>query len=194
VEAGVLHAERTEDALAEEGFKRLLRGARDQHTQHGEPHLVHPPFARLVHKRQHRETADPLVRLVRCGRLRRPHAQPLLVRSGQDRIRVRRPQDEAEAHAQGQQVPQRDGPIRGHGVVERPIESLENPAVGQFRQQPIHRLVEAQPAVLHQDHRCRGRNRFGQRADAEDRVAPHRVAANSLRADRVRTHLAPSCD
>jgi 4-hydroxy-4-methyl-2-oxoglutarate aldolase len=69
------------------------------------------------------------------------HARPLLVRGGQDRIRVRRPKD--EAHAQGQQVAQRDRPLRGHGVVERPIEPPENPAVDHFRQQPIHRLVDA---------------------------------------------------
>ena len=68
------------------------------------------------------------------------------------------------------------GRLRRHGVVERPVEPLQHPAVGELGQQPIDRLVQPQLALLDQDHRRHRRDRLGHRGDAEDRVAPHRVA------------------
>jgi hypothetical protein len=65
--------------------------------------------------------------------------------------------DHAQAHAHGQKVAQGDRPMREHGVVDRPVEPLQDLAPGQLRQQPIDRLVEPQPAFLHQDHRCHRR-------------------------------------
>jgi hypothetical protein len=62
-------------------------------------------------------------------------------------------------------------------------------------QKLIHRLVQAQPAFLYQDHRRGGGDRLGHRGDAEDRVAPHRVgAAERLQTDRIGMHLAPPAD
>ncbi len=194
-EAAVLHAERLEEALAEEHLQRLGRSARDQHTQHVGPRVVHPLLARLVHERQGPEATDPLIRLGRRRRARRTLAKEDLLLGLLDRIRVRRSHDEAEAQAEGQQVAHRDRPVRRHGLVERPVEPLQHLAVGQLGQQPIHRLVQSQLAFLHQDHRRRGRERLGHRGDAEDRVATHRVAAaDRLEADRIDMRLAAPAD
>ncbi len=148
-----------------------------------------------MHQRQRPQSADPLIRRRRRRRRRRPHPDLQLARSLQDRIRVRRRHHLAEAHAEGQQVAHGDRPVCGHGVLKRPIETLQDLAVGQFRQQPIHRLVQPNLTFLHEDHRRRGRDRLGHRADADDRVAPHRVAAaDRLHADRIDMHLAPPAD
>jgi hypothetical protein len=80
---------------------------------------------------------------------------------------------------------------RGHRVVDRPLDPAQDPAVRQLGQQPVHRVVEPQPAFLHQDHGRRGRDRLGHRGDAEDRVAPHRLAAVGPPADRLDVHLVP---
>jgi hypothetical protein len=63
---------------------------------------------------------------------------------------------------------------------------VQDLAIGQLGQQRVHRLVQPQGAILHQDHRRHGRDRLGHRGDAEDRATPHRVtAANRLRADCI---------
>jgi hypothetical protein len=55
---------------------------------------------------------------------------------------------DAETQAEGQQVAHGDWPVRGHGVVERPVEPLQDLAVGQLGQQPIYRLVQPELAFL----------------------------------------------
>jgi hypothetical protein len=190
-ESGVLHAERLEDAFTEERLQRLARGARDQHAQHLGPRVVHPPLARLVHQRQRPQAADPLVGRMWRRRLRGPDAELLLVHGLLDRIVARRHHDHAEPHAERQQVAHGDRPLRRHRVVERPVEPPEDRAPRQLGQQPIHRLVQPELALLHQDHGRRGRDRLGHRGDAKDRVAPDRVAAaERLHADRIDVHLA----
>ena len=48
---------------------------------------------------------------------------------------------------------------------------------------------------LHQDHRCRGRDRFAQGGDAKDRVTPDWVAAaQRFCTDRIDSHLAAPAD
>ncbi len=88
--------------------------------------------------------------------------------------------DHAEAEAEGQQVAQGDGAVGRDGVVQRPVEALEHLAVGQLRQQAIDRLVEPQPALLHQDHGRRGGDRLGHGGDAEDRIPLQLVAALAI--------------
>ncbi len=62
-------------------------------------------------------------------------------------------------------------------------------------QQPIHRLVQPQLALLHQQHRGRGGDRLGHRGNAEDRVPSDRVAAAGLlHSDRLDMNLAPPRD
>ena len=94
------------------------------------------------------------------------------------------------AHAEGQQILDRDRAIGRDRVVERTVDVPEGPAVGQLGQQPVDRLVQGHRAVLHQQHRRRGEDRLGHRRDAKDGVAPHGlVAAERHRADRVDVHL-----
>src|SRR5205823_3592141 len=89
-----------------------------------------------------------------------------------------------------QQIAHDDRPRRRHGIVEGRVDSLQHFAVGQLGQQPIDRVAQPQLAFFDQDHRRRGRDRLGQRRDAEDRVAPHRLATTDrLHADRVDMHL-----
>jgi len=56
--------------------------------------------------------------------------------------------------------------LAGHRVVDRPVEPAQDPAVGQLGQQPVHRLVEPQPALLHKDQGRDGRDRLGHGGDA----------------------------
>ena len=134
-ETGVLHAEWIKDALVEEFLERLSRRARDQHAQHVGTRVVHPTFARLVHQRQCAEAVDPGIR---SGRRRdvRAYGDSLLLHGFQDRILVRRRENQADAHAKGQQVAHRDGPIRGHSIVERAVETLQDFAGGEFGEEP----------------------------------------------------------
>jgi hypothetical protein len=95
-------------------------------------------------------------------------------------------------HAEREQVADGNRSVRGHRVVERPVEPLQHLAGGQLGKPPIHRIAEPQLAFLDQDHSRRGRDRLGQRRDAKDRVAPDRVAAaDHLHADRIDVHFAP---
>ena len=62
----------------------------------------------------------------RCSRRRRAPrpAKELLGHGPLNRSGVRRRHHASKAHAQGQQVAHRDRPLRGHGLVERPVEPL----------------------------------------------------------------------
>ncbi len=57
------------------------------------------------------------------------------------------------------------------GVVQRALDVLEHLAIGQLGQQAVDRLVQAQLALLDQDHRGGGGDRLGHGGDAEDAVA-----------------------
>jgi hypothetical protein len=71
----VLHAERLEDAVAQEHLERLSRRSRDEDAEYVGTGVVQPPFAGLDHERQGGEAAHPLVRLGRQRRLRRTGAE-----------------------------------------------------------------------------------------------------------------------
>ena len=161
------------------------RPARDQHAEHVRAGVVHPALARLVHQRQRSQSAEPLVRR-RRGRARRALAQQQLGHRPLNRIGVRRRHHDAKAHAEREQIAHGDRPLRRHRIVERGVERAQHAPPGQLGQQPIHRLVEAQHALLHEDQRRHGDDRLGHRGDADDRVArDRRAAAYRLRADRV---------
>ena len=194
-EAGVPHAERAEDPLAEKRLERLPGGALDQHPEDIGARVVHPALARLVHQRERAEAADPLVRRGRGLRARHPLPEFQLGQRVGDRHGSGRGRDNAEAHGEGEQVPDGDRPVRGHRVVELGVRPLQHLPVGQLGQQPVHRLVQPEQAFLDQDHgRGRG-DRLGHRRDAEDRVAAHRLLrVRGHRADRVDVPLAPARD
>ena len=93
-------------------------------------------------------------------------------------------------HAERQEVFHRDWTARGDCLVERPVDALQNSAVGELRKEPIDRLIERELAVLDEHHRCRGEDRLGHRRDAKYRVAPHRVvAAERFRPDHIDVHV-----
>jgi hypothetical protein len=124
-----------------------------------------------------------------------PWADPRLCHRLLDGVSRREDHHRPDPEAKGQQVAQGDRPIRGQGIIERAVDGAQHSAVRQLRQPPIDRLVETQHAFLHQNHRRCGHDRFGHRGDAEDGVAPHRVAAaERLGADRVDLNLAPPAE
>jgi hypothetical protein len=62
----------------------------------------------------------------------------------------------------------------------------------EFRQVFRDRIIQQQPALLHQHHRGHRDNRLGHRVDAEDRIARHRRARGRVLAAQVleQRHLA----
>ena len=143
-----------------------------------EPALYSQRLAGLRHQRQLAQAAHVLVRAVGHGGIGRAEAhQVALGDGGQDRILVRRAEDDAEPAAEGEQVLHRDRALGRDGVVERGIGRAQHAAVRQLRQQPLDRLVHREPAVLHQHQRGDRGDRLGHRGDAEDRVAAHRPLA-----------------
>ena len=113
-----------------------------------------------------------------------------LARGLLDRVDVGRPHDDAEAHPEGQQVAHDDRPPGGLGVVERPVDPLQHPAIRPARAgagPPARRAGSCTPQP---GSSRRGGDRLGHRGDPEDRVAADRVTADRLRADRVDVRLA----
>ena len=94
----------------------------------------------------------------------------------------------AQAEGEGEQIAQRDRPFRRHGVVDRAFEAFQHAPVGKLGQQSVDGIVEAQLALLDQDHRRGRRHRLGHGGDAEDRVAPHRRVAFQRLAARAPRH------
>ena len=60
------------------------------------------------------------------------------------------------------------------GVGERSVRAAQHPPVRQLRQQPVHRLLQPEQAVLGQAQHHRRGDRLGDRGDPEQRVRPHR--------------------
>ena len=119
-----------------------------------------------------RETAQALHELVGCAG-KRPFAQGqaclhqrLLERTGR--------RDEghlAVPRSKGEQVTQRDGALRGHRVVERALDRPQDPAVLQLRQPLVDRIVEPDPAFLHENHGADCRDRLRRGGEPENGVA-----------------------
>ena len=148
-----------------------------------------------MHERKPPQAAHPLIRRRHGRRARRPHANLLLVGGRENWIRIWRRHQLPEAHTEGEQITVRDLPLRGHGIVERPIESLQHLALSQFGEQSVHWLVQPQLAFFHQDHRCNSDDWLGHRGNAEDGVAPHWGAiTDRLRPHHINMHLAPPAD
>ncbi len=81
------------------------------------------------------------------------------------------------------------------GVVERPVELFQHPAVGQLGQYRVDRIVQPQLAFLDEDHRRAGGDRLCHRGDAENRVALDRIAAvERFRAERLDMGLTAAAD
>jgi len=101
-EAGVAHAQRLEQARAQERLERLTGRSRDEHAQHACAGVVHPSFTGLVHQRQAAQAAPPFV--WRRHRPRRPHANVQLGSRLEDGISIGRREHLPETHTEGQQV------------------------------------------------------------------------------------------
>ena len=121
-----------------------------------------------------------------------PHHEVQILRRGDDRVwRIeRRLEDQAVPHAERQQVLDRDRATRGHRLVERPVDPLQDLAFGQLRKEPVDGLIQCQPALFHKEHRRQRQDRLRHRRDAKDRVAPHRLFTTERHhADRVDVHV-----
>jgi hypothetical protein len=141
-------------------------------------------------QRQRGAALDQLVGAERRGR--RPGADPGLGHRLLHRPVTRSLHQEAEARAHGQEVAQRERAVGRHGVVKRAVDRAQDLAVGELRQPAVDRIVEPDLRLLDQNHRGYGGDRLGHRGDAEERVAPHRLAASGrLQADRIDMHRAP---
>jgi hypothetical protein len=68
-------------------------------------------------------------------------------------------------------VANRDRAVRRLGVLYRTVDPLQDLAIGKLGQQRIDRIVQAQLALLDQDHRGGSRDWLGHRGDPEDGVA-----------------------
>src|SRR5258708_2628604 len=115
-ERGVLHAERREDALAQEVLQSLARRARNQDAQDVGAAVVHPLIARLVRERQAAEAPHQFV-----GCKRRQGCRGRDARLGHrllDRVLLGINHHPADAEAKREQVAQRDRALRGHGVLQ----------------------------------------------------------------------------
>jgi hypothetical protein len=99
-----------------------------------------------------------------------------------------------ETPGEGQQVADGHGTFGLDGVVERAVGAAQHPAPGQFRQEPVHRLVQAQPAVLDQAEDHHRRDRLGHRRDAEHGVFPHRRPVHRHGPGRRDVRLVPVSD
>jgi hypothetical protein len=75
-----------------------------------------------------------------------------------------------------EQVKHRDRPVERLRLGHRPGRAFQHLHVGQFGQPVRHRIVEADLAFFQQLQDAGADNRLGHRGDAEDRVAPHRLA------------------
>ena len=193
-EAGVLHPERVEQAFLQDNFERLAGGARDERAKQVRAGVVHPALARLVRQRERAEPPQPLV-LPRRG-LRRGGAlaELELVHGEVDRAEASGGEVEPEAEAEGEQIAQGDRAVGGHGLIERAVEAGHHLAVRQLRQEALDRVVEAEQALLDQDHRQSGADRLGEGGDAEDGVALERAALVGLLADHIDVDFAAPLD
>jgi hypothetical protein len=192
LEGGVLHAQGLEDALLVKGIDRLARRSGDEHAEDLRPGVVPPLVPRLVHERQGSHPPHPLVGSMRGHRRRGSDGPEFEGGLGhQDRVILGRGQDHAEAGAEGEEVAHGDGPVRGHGIVDRSVEAPQDPAIGQFGKEPVDRLVERQPSVLHQQQRGHGRDGPRHRRDAEQGIGPQRLTiTNGGIADRLDVDVA----
>jgi hypothetical protein len=154
--------------------------------------VVLPVLAGLVHQRQRAEPAHPLVRF--WHRLGQVGGESL----PEDRVHDRGAEREhvhAEPECRGQHVADGDRAAGRHGLVEFGVDALEDLTVGELGQPRVHHVVEAQPALVDQDHRGGDGDRLGRRGHPEDRVAAHRrPTVVTHRPDRFDVRLTTPAD
>ncbi len=172
-EAGVDHAQRLEQPVAQDDVEGLAGGSGDEHAEHIGSGVVEPPVAGLVEERQRREPPHPFVRWRRYLRLGRTGAELELGQRVEERLRPRRREIHADAELERQQVVQRDRSPRGHRFPVDRTSSVDKYApVRQFGKQCIDGIVEPQLVLLDEDERRHRHDRLRHRRDAEDAVAP----------------------
>jgi hypothetical protein len=189
-EAGVSHRERREEARAQNLGQRHPGGAGEQHAEHRRAGVVEPALARLREQRQGAEARDPGVGVGLGGWVGRADGSQVQIglggchhrpRSGRHKHLRHHP----EAEGERQQIARRDGARRRHRVLERSVGAAQHAPVGELREQPVDRLVEGEEALVDERERGRRRDRLRRRGDPEDRVAPHRRAADRELAERL---------
>ena len=173
----------------QERWERLIGGARDEHAEHVGARVIGPLLAGLMQQRQRTELLHPLVRR---HRRRIGSGQQTGVADGfLNRILAGRREYESHAEAERQQIARGDRPLRRHRLVDRRVDPRQHAAVGEFRQEAIDGIVEAQFAFFDQYHRRNRGDRFRHRRDAEQRVALHRLrSADGVMSDGVDVNFA----
>jgi hypothetical protein len=166
------HAQRTGDALAQEGIERLAGDPLDHAPEDVRRVAVHEPVARLCRERQggqplHRRTD----RLVLVGGVPAPPGG-----GPQSAGRVER-RDEGigavrDAGGVGEQVTNGDAPPsrQDHppGIASR---CHRRPFIG--GDVPAHRIAKRDPSLFHERHDADARQRLGLRGDAKEIVGTH---------------------
>ena len=103
-----------------------------------------------------------------------------------DRIRAGRREHGAEAHAEREEIFERDRPPCRNRVVERGVDRAQHLPVRELGHELVDRVVEAERAVVHERQCGHRRDRLRERRDAEDRVAPEgRSVGERGRADHL---------
>lgn len=167
-EPGVGHAERTEDPLGEVRVERLPGHHLDDPPQHVRGDRVVPLGARVELQRQTR------VHLRGPGEIRtRQHRRLQPGRPVQRVHGMGVVEGERQARRVRHQMPyeQRPGGRTGAHLVAGA--ALVHPGLRELRQMTAHRVVQRQPALLHQHQRAHGRHRLGHGVDPPQRVALH---------------------
>ena len=163
LEAGVGHAERREDVVAQIGIEPLAGDRLDRLADEIDVDAVFPACAGVGHDRG-------LQRVVLAGDdAGRAGLLHVLAHVGVPHV-------VAEAGGVGHEVAQRDR-LRRRAQLRLAVvvEALEHLGRGEVRQQFADRLVERELALFDQLHRARGRDRLGHRGDPEHAVGGHRI-------------------
>ena len=170
VEGGVDHAQRLEDAFAEELCQRPAGNPLDEVALHVDRDAVRPRRPRLRQQGNRRELVD--------HRLQRgPGVEDPAVDDGPVH-RVARVEHVAQPRGVPHEVAHGDAPpgldrfdLHLPVVVDAGVDLQ----VGERGDEPRYRVVELPPSFLVQHHQRRADDRLGHREDAEDGVELHRV-------------------
>ena len=86
----------------------------------------------------------------------------------------------AETRCVGQEVSDRDRPVRGLGVGQRRVGRAQDKSVGELGKPPLDRVAQVDQAVLDEPEGCDGENRLGHRLNPEEGVLLHVASSGEL--------------
>ena len=172
-ERGVVHAERIQDALFDEGVERLAGGDLDDAPQDVGRHAVVPPRSRTREQRELGHAAREVVEALGPAERIRLVVEAIDGRVAEEPV--------GETRGVGQQVLDGDRTRRRHAVSA----VGQDRHVGELGHELRDRVVERDLAFLDQDHHRDAGHRLGHRVDAEDVAALQGVAGRGVaRPDR----------